>query len=286
MTQNSNHENSKGAEYYTILESAKKLAPLYQQMVPIDCSIAVTDREKFLVDLAGSDDELTSNEGKRIPEGSGLYKALNSGVKQDYYLSKEIYGNAFKASAVPLVDNNGKVVGAMAMRLSMKNQEMLNETSNAFASAYEEVVATTESMASSTQELSGMMETLSQKQEEMSEKIAAMEKMLRFVKDVAANSNLLGINASIEAARVGENGRGFEVVANEIRKMADNSTKSVEEIQENIQMVKQQASLLSEEITKIADISHNQAASAQEITASMQGLLDYVENIEKVAQII
>ena len=124
MTQNSNHENSKGAEYYTILESAKKLAPLYQQMVPIDCSIAVTDREKFLVDLAGSDDELTSNEGKRIPEGSGLYKALNSGVKQDYYLSKEIYGNAFKASAVPLVDNNGKVVGAMAMRLSMKNQEM------------------------------------------------------------------------------------------------------------------------------------------------------------------
>lgn len=276
-------ETVKEEEKYTILEAVTRIAPLLQKIIPIDCSIAVTNTEKFIADIAGEDDELTSNEGKSIPEESGIKKAMRSGEVQRYNLPKEIYGNPFKAASAPIKNEKGVIIGAMAIRMSTKNQEMLNETASTFASTYEEVVATTENLASSAQELANRMEDLTHSQAEMNSKVENMENVLSFIKSIADNSNLLGINAAIEAARVGEKGRGFEVVANEIRKMAENSSKSVENIKEEINTIKEQVATLDQEIAKISEISQQQASSSQEITASMEELIEHVQNIEKIA---
>ncbi len=71
--------------------------------------------------------------------------------------------------------------------------------------------------------------------------------------DIASQTNLLALNASIEAARAGEAGKGFAVVADEIRVLADNSTKTANNIQEISRMVTDAVGKLAENATKMLD---------------------------------
>lgn len=119
-----------------------------------------------------------------------------------------------------------------------------------------------------------------------SAEIRKTDDILRFVSEVAANSNLLGLNAAIEAARAGEHGRGFAVVAEEIRKMADNSAKAVQDIKAILNSINSDTKIIVEQIISTAQLGERQAAATEEISASMQQLASSASDVEKIAEII
>jgi len=123
---------------------------------------------------------------------------------------------------------------------------------------------------------------LANKIRQLSQEASDVKRILDVISDIADQTNLLALNAAIEAARAGEHGRGFAVVADEVRKLAEKTQKSLQEINATINIIVQSINAISEQMDK--DSAHIQelALNSGDVEHS---ILDSSKQVEKVAEL-
>ena len=102
------------------------------------------------------------------------------------------------------------------------------------------------------------------------------------IKKISQQSNILGINAAIEAARAGKSGQGFGVVADEIKKLSDHTKKSAITIDQDVLEVNASVSRLVNSVSKLALVSESQAMGVVELTQALNQISHMAERLVKL----
>ena len=212
---------------------------------------------------------LSSAIGKDLPE---LNRVFDSFVALDF--STQV---ANAQGRVEVVTNTlGEEIRKM-LKTSLEFANSLNEQSSKLEEAVNSLTHSSNSQASSLQqtaaaveEITSSMHNVSGRTQEVIQQTEDIKSVIGIIRDIADQTNLLALNAAIEAARAGEHGRGFAVVADEVRKLAERTGKSLGEIEAN-------ANLLVQSINDMAE-------SIREQTAGITQINEAISNLETVTQ--
>lgn len=274
----------------SILENFKSILPFLPSVFEEAVSISLVDLETLAV-IDKLEHPTLQNSITQLPlsfRETKSYKTLIAGQPIIVRVPKGSYGClvANVTTGVPIFDDDNKQVVAYlgVVRSTEKYDELLNSGQEILA-AVEELFASAESLALSSQQLADMSRRMNEETGQVKQDTTAVGSISNEIKNISASTNILGINAAIESARVGELGRGFNVVATEVRKLAESTKSSVINIEAKINNVHHSVAGLIGSIKEMSAYCDAQAAGISELRAALAQVSRMAENLVKLGTV-
>ncbi|MBV6716414.1 methyl-accepting chemotaxis protein [Paenibacillus chitinolyticus] len=275
---------TEGQTQHELIRAFVKVAPLLKNLTNDDITIGIYDTEKLIVNIPGNTFSLNVSPGDPLMEGDIVTNAIRNNTALSAVVPKELFGFPLAARAIPLHDEQGRVIGGVGMGTSLEKANKLFEMAESFSAIVEQTTASIGDISQSVSNLTDRVTDVTNQMKDVSSSAQQIGKISTVVKEISDQSNMLGLNAAIEAARAGEVGRGFSVVADEIRKLATSSKENVDQINGITKNIQELLLRLNHTFSDINTLTDTQSGAIHEFSATIQEISIKAEELAQVAE--
>ena len=275
--ENSHETNDK------ILQNYIQVFPCLTELCSGDVGVAITDREKYLLYKPGKNLDLKIPSGTPLKTNTAVYNAIHEKRRRITLGDKAVFGLPYIAMAIPIYNTQQDVIGAAVLIQSTEQQNDMKEMAAKLMENMNVLASTTEEISAQSEEISGVSHRLVEVAQESQQRVRETNQVLGLVKNIAGQTNLLGLNAAIEAARVGEQGRGFSVVAEEIRKLASTSSESIKQIDAIIHALQDDSKKIAGQMEQVCEAIEQIATAITDVAGAIEQASVMATGLDKMA---
>ena len=258
----------------SILNSLKETLPLFHEVFKKEIAITLNDIEtrSVMFVLDGTKIKLHLKVGTIIDETPQLRSVFQGNVIK-CAVPVEVFGSPMNTEIYP-VRENGKVVGALSFIFPVEAQQKVEEYMSTLENIIHDLQLKVSIVAAHSEELSATSETMTDRSKQALENSQRSNEVTDFIKTISKQTNLLGLNASIEAARAGQYGAGFNIVAQEVRKLSSETSTATDQIETSLKTITGNIQALMESMVQVQAASNEQAELVQQFSDIIEQLSD------------
>ena len=275
-------------QVHPLQNAFKCIAPIITELFPEGAFISLTD-SKEIIQVQGSEkyNIAVVEVGFDITQQEGIMDAIKSGKRVRSDDDTLTYGPPVRVVTAPYFDEStGEAIGVINIIRPKQAELSLRNMSANLEKQLFEVSITIQELAVASSTIYSNEQEVNKEIEEITVIADLISEVSNIIKSIAASTKMLGLNASIEAARAGTVGRGFGVVANEINKLSEQSHNTVPKIKKLTDDIKAKVEESKNKSQNSLDASQDQVAATQEITATIEELQAEAVELANIANTI
>lgn len=261
------------------IELENKLQQAFNEMMPYmqhffedEIAFTMSTIKHFIKVVNSKNINMNAKPGDPLRPGGAAYECIKAKKTVSLIVPKEVFGVEIKAIGIPVKDEKGEIIGSIVLVKSLKRYYEILELSKVLSESIEDISKASSLISSGIEAAVQANDTVLCEVEEAAQNAKNTDEVLSFVRNIASQTNLLGLNAAIEASRAGEHGRGFSVVAKEIRKLSNSSNQSINEINNTLTKIENSVNNISHSINSTTDTFKEQLSQIQEMDATIHNL--------------
>lgn len=272
---------------HPVVKAFNDFAPILSEMFPEGSLIYITDLEKVISRQSSKKFDIPMfKAGNKFGENDLPNVVINTKQLAEEERDKSRFGVPVLETCYPLFDedNPNEIVATFGIITPKEVAANLRDMSGNLESSLSGISAAIQELAASAAQIHANEQDLNSEIKQVIGLSEEINEVSTFIKEIADETKMLGLNAAIEAARAGEAGRGFGVVAEEIRKLSEQSKSTVPKIKKLTDDIKLKVDESSRRSQNSLATSQEQAAATEEISASIEEITSMTEELNKIAQ--
>lgn len=195
--------------------------------------VAVFDAQgRFITGHDAPDLPFGFHAGDHVPRGTATFEALASGQRVVRIISaaQSPFGVGYAAISLPCFAADGSLAAAIAVTSPLRQQDDVQRVSDDMLGLLQRATEAEDGVTGVASQTQVTVAALASIVADVRRNVGIIAEVIAFIRGVADQTNLLGLNAAIEAARAGQAGQGFRVVAHEIRTLSDKVKASIADL--------------------------------------------------------
>ncbi len=262
-----------------VLKSFIQTIPVIKDAFGMDIMMSITDGNEFLAYWPGDKMVADIHVGDKLSHNDPMWTSFTTGRKLQQICPADVYGFAFKAITIAIKDGRD-IVGTMGIAISLENETFTTEASKRLLESIERVQKDVDDAKECSENIKNSSSVINESTERILKNVADVKDFAKDIQKISSKTNILSLNASIEAARSGEAGKGFAVVANEMNKLANDIKESSGKILDILDQFIVDINLMKQKL----EVQDKSQGEQLDLTVA---LYDEIENIETtVKQVI